>query len=144
MLVLEIVLESHGYRSWLALLVVWDDFILIVVFDSLFHAIEDFAFTVTIIVVTVVTFIAWVDLSEGTLVNELFPLLLGQQVVKSLVEVTSRLDDVNDIKLRIEDLARLVDSPPPARLSAAQKTARYQVHHVLVKIQEAGRTDILR
>ena len=93
-----------------------DDFILIVVFDSLFHAIETAAFTVTIILITVVTFTAWVDLSEGTLVTKFLSLVLGQQVLQGQVEVTSRLDDIDDIKLRVHDLARLVDSSPPARL----------------------------
>ena len=75
MIVLEIVLQCHGYGRWLAFLIVCDDLILIVTFDSLFHVIETVDFTV--IVITVVTFIAWVDLSEGTPGNKLLSLLLG-------------------------------------------------------------------
>ena len=80
MIILEIVLEGHSYGCRLAFLIVCDNFILIVAFDSLFHVIETVNFTV--IVITVVTFIAWVDLSKGTPGNELLPLVLGEQVGK--------------------------------------------------------------
>ena len=76
MIVLEVILQGYGYGRWLAFLIVSDDFILIVTFDSLFHVIETVNFTV--IVITVVTFIAWVDLSEGAPGNKFLPLLLGQ------------------------------------------------------------------
>ena len=122
MIVLEIVLQGHGYGRRLAFLIISDDFILIIAFDSLFHVIEIVDFTV--IVITVIAFIAWVDFSEGTPGNELLPLVLGEQVGKGQVEVTSRLHDIDDIKLCIKDLACFVDTSPPARLSAAQKTAR--------------------